>query len=258
MPSDLPPRVSIMGIPVDPWTMEQTVERACRYVESGSFAHFIGVNADKFLQMRDDPAMEDVVRRCEVVNADGSSICIAARKFGIALPERVAGIDLMLRLCAVARDRGYRVFLLGARDDVVRQTETSLERRYPGIQVVGARDGYFGREHYAAVADEVAAEAPDLVFVGITSPKKEEVIEFCRERGLHGVFVGVGGSFDVVSGNLARAPRWMQSLGLEWLFRMLQEPGRLFKRYAGGNWRFMRLVHRELKAARRQTAGGRR
>lgn len=245
--STFPERVTVMGAPVDPWTMEQTVVRTKELVDSGAFAHLIGVNADKLLQMRDDPEMDAIVRRCEIVNADGASMVMAARRLGAPVPERVAGIDLMGELCALAAREGYRVFLLGAKREVVERTCDVLQGEHPGLDIVGVRDGYFGEEEFDAVAEEVRTSGAQITFVGITSPKKERLIERFRELGLKGAYVGVGGSFDVVSGSIPRAPMWMQRAHLEWLFRMMQEPGRLAKRYIVGNARFMALLRKEEK-----------
>lgn len=247
-----PARVRVLGCPVDPYTMAQTVSRTAELVEGGSFAHLIGVNADKVLQMRDDPAMAEIVEGCEIVNADGASMLMAAERLGTEVPERVSGIDLMGELCALAAERGWGVYLLGARSDVVEEAAGRLREAHAGLRVIGARDGYFGSDEYADVAEEIRAASPRITFVGITSPKKEEVIEFFRRAGLKGAFVGVGGSFDVVSGRIPRAPLWMQRARLEWLFRMMQEPGRLLRRYAVGNVRFMRLLRQEARAVRRE------
>lgn len=245
--SSLPERVTVMGVPVDPWTMAQTVERTKELIDSGAFAHLIGVNADKLLQMHDDPEMDVIVRRCEVVNADGASMVMAAQRLGTPVPERVAGIDLMGELCALAAREGYRVFLLGAKREVVERTRDALIGEHPDLEIAGIRDGYFGEEEFDAVAEEVRASGAQVTFVGITSPKKERLIERFRELGLRGAYVGVGGSFDVVSGAIPRAPMWMQRAHLEWLFRMMQEPGRLAKRYIVGNARFMTLLRKEEK-----------
>lgn len=213
----LPKRVEVLGAPVDPWTMKQTVEATDALIKEGGFAHLIGVNADKLLQMRDDPEMDACVRRCEIVNADGASMVMAAKKLGVNLPGRVAGIDLMWELCGLAEREGHRVYLLGAKAEVVAEVEQA---------------------------------EPDIVFVGITSPKKERLIERFRELGAKGAFVGVGGSFDVVSGNIPRAPMWMQRANLEWLFRMVQEPKRLVRRYVVGNTRFYMLLRKEAKRSK--------
>lgn len=245
--SSLPKRVTVMGAPVDPWTMAQTVERTKELIDSGAFAHLIGVNADKLLQMRDDSEMDAIVRRCEVVNADGASMVMAAQRLGEPVPERVAGIDLMGELCSLAEREGYRVFLLGAKREVVERTRDVLIGERPRIEIAGIRDGYFGEEEFDAVAEDVRESGAQITFVGITSPKKERLIERFRDLGLKGAYVGVGGSFDVVSGAIPRAPMWMQRAHLEWLFRMMQEPGRLTKRYVVGNARFMALLRKEEK-----------
>lgn len=246
----LPKRVEVMGAPVDPWTMGQTVAATDALIKDGCFAHLIGVNADKLLQMRDDAEMDACVRRCEVVNADGASMVVAANKLGVSLPGRVAGIDLMWELCALAEREGHRVYLLGAKAEVVEKTAAVLAGKYPGMTICGYRDGYFGDEEFDAVVAQVEETKPDIVFVGITSPKKERLIERFRELGAKGAFVGVGGSFDVVSGNIPRAPMWMQRANLEWLFRMVQEPKRLVKRYVVGNTRFYLLLRKEVKRSK--------
>lgn len=247
---NLPVRVSVMGCPVDPWTMEQTVEVTDVLIKGGHFAHLMGVNADKMLQMRDDPEMDACVRRCEIVNADGASMVMAARKLGVNLPERVAGIDLMWELCTLAEREGHRVYLLGAKAEVVAKTAEVLAERYPNMTIAGYRDGYFKDDEFDDVVAEVEQTRPEIVFVGITSPKKERLIERFRELGAKGAFVGVGGSFDVVSGNIPRAPMWMQRANLEWFFRMMQEPRRLVRRYVVGNTRFYLLLRKELKRDR--------
>lgn len=244
---NLPSRIDLMGVPVDPWTMRQTVERAKEIVDSLSFGHLIGVNADKLLQMRDDPWMEACVRRCEIVNADGASMVMAARKLKKPVPERVAGIDLMQELCVLAELESYRVYLLGAKRDVVERTREVLLEKHPNLVIVGAHDGYFGEGDFDTVAEEVRTSGAQIVFVGITSPKKEHLIERFRELGLLGIYVGVGGSFDVVSGSIPRAPKWMQRAHMEWLFRLMQEPRRLAKRYVVGNARFLALLRKEEK-----------
>lgn len=244
---DLPDRVSVLGAPVDPWTMAQTVEATDAFINEGLFAHLIGVNADKLLLMRDDPEMDACMRRCEVVYADGASMVMAANKLGVPLPSRVAGIDLMQELCKMAAERGRTVYLLGAKAEVVAKTAEVLVQLYPGLNIVGYRDGYFRDGEFDAVVSQVKDVRPDIVFVGITSPKKERLIERFRQLGAMGAFVGVGGSFDVISGNIPRAPLWMQRANLEWLFRMMQEPGRLVKRYVVGNARFWLLLRKEMR-----------
>lgn len=250
--TNLPSRIEVLGAPIDPWTMDQTVEATDCAISEGLFVHLIGVNADKLLQMRDDSWMDACVRRCEIVNADGASMVMAAERLGVNVPERVAGVDLMCELCTLAERRGYPVYLLGAKAEVVAKAVEKLKLDFPSLVIAGYRDGYFEEKEFDAVIAETMASAPAIVFVGITSPKKERLIERFRELGAKGAFVGVGGTFDVVSGCIPRAPRWMQRANLEWLFRMAQEPRRLMKRYLVGNVRFFRILHEAERVQRRQ------
>ena len=250
--SSFPRRVKIMDVSIDPFTMAETVAKTEGFICGKKFAHLIGVNADKILQIKEDPAIKTIVERCEIVNADGASMLIAANKLNIELPERVAGIDLMLELCSVAADKGYSVYLLGAKWEVVKETAKVLKERYPGINICGVHDGYFSENQDAEIIEEVKSSSPQIVFVGITSPRKELLIEKFRNHGVTAVFVGVGGSFDVISGNIPRAPKWMQEVKLEWLFRLLQEPKRLLKRYFVGNIKFLLLLNRAKREAKNQ------
>lgn len=249
-----PPRVNLFGIDIDPFTMDQTVMKTQELIESESFAHLIGVNADKVLQILDSDEMREIVRRCEIVNADGASMVLASKRLGVQIPERVAGIDLMYRLCELCEKNGYGIYLLGAKEEVVEKTRDALLRDYPALRVCGIHDGYFSEEQCGEIADLLLAAKPQVIFVGITSPKKERIIEYFRGIGAKGAFVGVGGSFDVVSGDIPRAPVWMQDTNLEWLFRMFQEPRRLAKRYLVGNVRFMRLVESERKRIKKEAS----
>lgn len=247
-----PQRIKIMGVSVDPFTMAETVAKTEEYICDKKFAHLIGVNADKILQIKEDPAIKEIVKHCEIVNADGASMLIAANKLNIKLPERVAGIDLMLKLCSIAAAKGYSVYLLGAKQAVVEKTAEVLKEKFAGINICGIHDGYFSEDEDKEIIKEVKSSSPQIVFVGITSPRKELLIEKFRDYGAAAVFVGVGGSFDVISGNIPRAPKWMQEIKLEWLFRLLQEPKRLLKRYFVGNIKFLLLLNRAKREAKNQ------
>ena len=228
--------------------MAQTVAKTKELIGSDSFAHLIGVNADKVLQMRDDPEMDAIVRRCEIVNADGASMVMAARRLGVSVPERVRGIDLMGELCALAENEGYRVFLLGAKREIVERTRDVLLGNYPELPIAGVRDGYFGEDEFDDVADRGSRERRADNLRGNHLAQEGAPDRALPRARLKGAYVGVGGSFDVVSGAIPRAPIWMQRAHLEWLFRMMQEPGRLAKRYVVGNARFMALLCKEEKA----------
>jgi N-acetylglucosaminyldiphosphoundecaprenol N-acetyl-beta-D-mannosaminyltransferase len=194
--------------------------------------------------MADDPELREIVAKCEIVNADGQAVVWASRLLGDPLPSRVAGIDLMGELLGLAAARGYRVYILGARQEVLERAVERIRERHPHLNVAGFRDGYFTPEQDAEVAAAIAACRPDLLFVAMPSPRKELFLGlYGAQTGAH-LLMGVGGSIDVIAGATRRAPRLMQIVGLEWLFRLLQEPRRMFGRYARTNGRFMWLVAR--------------
>lgn len=251
--TDDTPRVELFGVTVDALDMAASVDRAAALVDSGRPVHHVCINAAKVVRMNDEPALRQIVEDAEMVHVDGAPVVWAARLLGASLPERVAGIDFMEALLARAAERGWRVFFLGATDEVVRRTVAIERQRHPGLQVAGYRNGYWTADEEPAVVAEVAATAPDLLLLALPTPRKEYFAS-ARLHELGAKFVmGVGGSFDVVAGITTRAPVWMQRVGLEWFFRFLQEPRRMWKRYLVGNSRFLAHVGR---AAIRRAATG--
>lgn len=239
------PRVTILGTDIDVLTSAETVELVEQYVLQKEPLHLVGVNADKLNEMKNNPELRRIVNNCGVINADGASVVLASRYLKKELPERVAGIDLMQSLVSLSETRGYRVYLLGAKQEVVDKTASVLQEKYPELKIVGVHNGYFSREDWPQISAELKEATPDFVFVGITSPLKEYLVEYLQKDGNRCVFMGVGGSFDVISGNIPRAPLWIQKINMEWFFRMVQEPKRLFKRYLVGNWKFIFAVWKE-------------
>jgi N-acetylglucosaminyldiphosphoundecaprenol N-acetyl-beta-D-mannosaminyltransferase len=215
------------------------------YVKSKEPLHLVGVNADKLNEMAVNEHLSRIVNNCGIINADGASVLLASRFLKKNLPERVAGIDLMNSLVALCEERGYTVFLLGAKQEVVEATAQVLADCHPKLKIAGIRNGYFTKEEWPAVSEELKNAASDFVFVGITSPLKEYLVEYLQEQGHRCVFMGVGGSFDVISGKTKRAPVWIQSIHMEWFYRMIQEPKRLAKRYIVGNWKFIAAILKE-------------
>lgn len=245
------PRHSFLGLPLDALDMEGTVARIADHVEAGRPGAHLGLNAANLVAARDDAAYHADLEAADIVTADGQSVVWGARLFGIGVPERVTGIDLMERLLRTARDRDWGVYLLGAKPETVARLADRLSA--DGVRVAGARDGYFGADEGPSVAEAVRDSGAALLFVGTPSPQKERfIIGLARPAGVP-FSIGVGGSFDVLAGDLRRAPRALQRSGLEWLFRLLQEPGRLFGRYAVTNTRYLLLL---VSAARRRRPKG--
>jgi N-acetylglucosaminyldiphosphoundecaprenol N-acetyl-beta-D-mannosaminyltransferase len=245
-----PDRANVLGCSIDRLDMDATLERVDQLIAARGFAQHVAINAAKVVAMRGDDTLGEIIRRCELVSADGQSVVWASRLLGDPLPARVPGIDLMARLLERAEERGYRVFILGAKPDVLTRACDEILRRHPRLRLVGARDGYFDDD--AAVAEEVRAARPDILFVAISSPKKEYWLgRYGRQIDVPFV-MGVGGSVDVIAGVTRRAPEAWQQLGLEWLYRLVQEPRRMWRRYLVTNVRFAGLLLAALIALARR------
>jgi len=234
--------------------MDGTLARCEELIAAGRPAQHVAINAAKLVAMQRDADLREIVAGCDLVSADGQAVVWASRLLGDPLPARVAGIDLMHELLGLSERKGYRVFVLGAKNDVLEQAVANAREMYPGLQLAGARDGYFDDDEAATVAEEIRAAAPDILFVAMPSPKKEYWL--ARYGKLIGVpfVMGVGGAVDVLAGQTRRAPRWLQRAGLEWLYRLLQEPRRMVGRYLIGNMRFCMLVLRHLVLGRPRQA----
>lgn len=229
--------IEFMGCRMHPWTMRETVEEIGRRIRAGQLTQHVVVNVAKLVNMREDDALRASVESCDIVNIDGMGVVWGARFIGHAVSERVAGVDLFHELLAMSAREGFSVFLLGATREVVSETARRVAVQYPGLRLAGFHHGYFWEDE-ASVVEKVRASGAELLFVAITSPKKENFIARWRDRLGVKFVMGVGGTFDVVAGKVKRAPYWMQRAGLEWLYRVIQEPGRMWKRYLVTNSKF--------------------
>jgi N-acetylglucosaminyldiphosphoundecaprenol N-acetyl-beta-D-mannosaminyltransferase len=236
-------RIELMGCPMDVISMKETVAMIRHAVVERRFTQHVVVNVAKLVHMRSDPELDASVRACDIINIDGMGVVIGARFLGVDVSERVAGVDLFHALLEMSAQEGFSVFLLGAKNEVVSATATRVQALYPGLKLAGYHNGYFW-DNEASLVERIRASGAQLLFVAITSPKKENFIN--RWRGQLGVsfVMGVGGTFDVVAGRVKRAPIWMQRYGLEWLYRVIQEPRRMWKRYLVTNSRFAVLLVR--------------
>ncbi len=239
-------RVKFMETYVDNLTMDETIEYVDVFIREKRPLHLVGINADKINEIQKDVRLKNIINESGIINADGVSVIWASGLLGKPLKERVAGIDLMYELLAHAEKKGYIVYLLGAKQHIVEKTYQNIKKLHPDLQIAGYRNGYFKKDEWHLIADELRQSKADIIFIGISSPLKEYLVEYLqKEEDLNAVLMGVGGSFDVISGEIARAPKWMRNIGLEWFFRFLQEPKRLGKRYFVGNIEFIKNVVRE-------------
>ncbi len=252
--SDPQPRLNVVGHWLDALTMDETVDRCIGWCHAGGGVHIVmPINAAIVVAMRSDPALRAAADAADLTVADGTAILWAARLAGLRLPERVTGIDLMQRLVERAAAADLSVFFLGARRPVVERLVETYRTHYPKLRVAGFQDGYFGEDEHVLLIERIRASGADLLFIGMPTPFKETWAEQHRDRLGVPVILGVGGSFDVVAGFIPRAPRILQRAGLEWLWRLLHEPRRLWKRYLIGNAAFVGIAI--AAAARRRWTG---
>lgn len=239
-------RQKLFGFELDALTMDETVQQCLDAVREERQLEIGVVNAAKLVNMRRDPRLAAAVTGCDLVLADGQSVVWAGRLLRTPLPERVAGIDLFLRLLAAAEPAGLSVYFLGARQEVLDEMLRRIALRFPDLRVAGSRNGYFHDSEQEEIADAVLKSGAHLLFLGMTSPKKEIFTAAYGKRTGVRVVHGVGGSFDILAGITRRAPESWQRLGVEWLYRVLQEPRRLGRRYFTTNAAFVLMTFREL------------
>ncbi|WP_089608894.1 WecB/TagA/CpsF family glycosyltransferase [Dehalobacterium formicoaceticum] len=242
--SDKNRRYQIFNTYVDVYSFDETVHKIERIISERNPTQHVVINASKVNLMQKDRQLTEIVNSCPLINADGASIVWAAKKLDIPLKERVTGIDLFLKLVEISNDKGYRIFLFGAKEEVVAKVKRTFEEKYSNLKIAGIRNGYFNEAEEPEIVNMIAQSNSDILFVAFSSPKKE----FWINKYLHQLKVpfvmGVGGSFDIVAGMTSRAPVWMQKKGLEWLYRFFQEPRRMWKRYIIGNAKYIILVYK--------------
>lgn len=225
-------RRELLGLAFDPATMAEAVALCLEWCRAPRAPHtVITANASILCLMRRDPELAAACRAGDLILADGMSVVWTSKLAGLGFPERVAGVEMMERLLERASEERLRVFFLGAKREVLDALVARCARDYPGLTVAGHRDGYFEPAHHDAVAAEVRASGAHFLFVGMPSPFKETWCERHRATLDVPVVMGVGGAFDVMAGHVRRAPRILQVLGLEWSWRLLMEPRKMWKRY---------------------------
>ncbi|TWT44052.1 putative N-acetylmannosaminyltransferase [Phycisphaerae bacterium RAS1] len=238
------------GVRIDAVDMRGALEHIERLVSAGRSAYVVTPNVDHIIRAQTDPHYAQIVRGADLVLADGQPLVWASKLRGTPLPGRVAGSDLFPLLCQRAAARGWRVFFMGGAPGAADSAKDVLTKRHPGLDVCGTYCPPMGFEQDARelrkAIEAVRAAGAQIVLVGLGSPKQERwIVEHQAEYG-PAVSIGIGVSFSFVAGDVRRAPRWMQRCGLEWLHRLLQEPGRLWKRYLVNGWRFLPILLRDL------------
>lgn len=219
-------RVSIFNIPIDRLSGDQTAKKLERFIQSEKTGRIVlTIDTPSLMRARSNPEIKQIYQGADLVTPDGMGIVWACRFLGQPLPERVTGIDMIYKLCSIAASKEYSLFLLGSREGVARKAKIRLEKEFPGLNIVGTHPGYFNRND--KVIEKIKNAKPDILLVGMGFPNQERWMEENIDKIGVSFAMGVGGSFDVISGQLPRAPQMVQDLGLEWFYRLLREPRRL-------------------------------
>ena len=248
-------RVSVAGAQIDNLTQDEALSLIDVWIRQPASRYMVVVNAAKLVEANRNEELRRAILNADLVTADGMSVVWASRLLGRPLKQRVTGIDLFERLVANAAARGTSVYFLGAHDESVKGVVERFAREYPGLKVAGYRNGYFTTAETDSVAEEIRHSGADLLFAAMGSPRQDIWIpSHIAATGVR-FALGVGGSFDHLSGLSRRAPMWMQRAGLEWLFRLLMEPRRLWRRYLVGNSMFIWLVAKQLMGRDGQKSG---
>jgi len=223
-------RIDILGLPVDDVDMDTAIERIAGFIQSDTMHQVVTADASMVVTASMDAEFLKVAKAAAMVTSDGAGILWASRKLGLGIRNKCSGVDLAERLVAESVKRGWRIFFFGAAPGVAALAATEMQKRYPGCNVIGTRDGFFDVSAAAAVATEIAVSKPDIVLVALGIPKQEKWIATHGNLTGAKVCIGVGGTLDVFSGTVQRAPVWMQKRGLEWFYRLTSDPRQLRNR----------------------------
>ena len=222
-------RIHILGVPVDRISMDSAMEMLHEFISEKTPHFVITADASGIVQAQTDSEFRSLFDRADLITPDSAGVLWAAKRQGVPLEGRVSGVELVERICAESANRGYRIFFLGAAPGIAEKAADKMRLKYPGCNIVGTRDGYFPADRDAEIAEEIAATDPDFLFVAMGIPRQEKFILATQNIIRARVAMGVGGTFDVFSGAVKRAPILFQKMKLEWLWRVLLNPKKIDK-----------------------------
>lgn len=219
--------VTILGVPIARLNMEEVLDWVEKRIDRDKPSHLVTANAEIIFRAYQEPELAEVLKKADLITADGSGVVWASKKLKHPVPQRVTGIDLVQRLFVLAEKKGWGIYFLGAKPEVVEKAVLNTLSKHSGLKVCGYMHGYFSQEETRQVVTNILKCKPDILLVALGAPKQEYFIRAQLEELAVPVAIGVGGSFDILAGTAQRAPHWMQELGLEWLYRLVKEPRRL-------------------------------
>ena len=235
-------RTKFLNYNIDNLTFNETINRIIDIINSGKTNQHVVLNAAKITLMERNKKLAKIINSCDLISADGISIVWASKFLGNKIKERVTGIDLFSKLLEIADQKMYRVFLFGAEEDIVKEAVKKIKQKYNGLIIAGYGNGFFKEEEEIEIINKINKSESHIIFVGISTPKKEYFLNKYKNELEVPFCMGVGGSFDITAGKYKRAPKWMQKNGIEWIYRLFQEPRRMWKRYSIDNFKFIYTV----------------
>lgn len=235
-----------MAINVNNLTLTETADAIAHFIEEKRKAYVVEVNTDVMIKIEEDAYLRQITNEADLVLVDGQPLVWVAKMYKQPVKEKVSGSDLSLELCRRAAEKGHTLFILGGKDGIAEQAKQRLETQYPGLQVVGTCAPPFGFEkdekELARIREMISAVRPDIVLACLGCPKQEKwIYENYRDIDA-GVFLCAGATVDFLAGNVRRAPAWISRIGMEWFYRFLKEPKRLFKRYFVDDMKIIGLI----------------
>lgn len=241
-------RMKFMNTEVDSLNMPEVLDRIDKLIQIKKNSYVVTPNVDHIVQLEKDSELQKVYKNADLILADGKPLIWISNYYKTPIKEKVSGSDLFPLLCEMAGKKGYKMFFLGAAEGVAARAATNLKKRYSNLEVAGVYSPPFGfeenEEEVEKILQMIIKSNVDILIVGLGAPKQEKFIFKYHDRLNVPISLGLGASLDFEAGNIKRAPKWMQKSGLEWLFRITQDPRRMFKRYIIDDIKIIRLVRK--------------
>lgn len=239
-------RIKFMNTEIDNLTMEETLVEIDRIIQQDKNAYVVTPNVDHIVQLEKDQELKEVYKDADLILADGKPLIWISKLYKNPIKQKVSGSDLFPLLCEMAAEKNYKMFFLGAAEGVAKKAAQNLKKRYKNLEVVGTYSPPMGFEKDEAeiqkIEEMIKESKPHILIVGLGCPKQEKFIFHYRDRLSVPISLGLGASLDFEAGNVKRAPGWMANHGLEWLFRITQDPKRMFKRYVINDTKIISLI----------------
>lgn len=234
---------NILGVDVSPLSYEDLKKNIEKDIENNKKSFIVAINPEKILKARKDEKLKKLLNNATYEIPDGIGVIYASKLKKGNIKTRITGIDSMEMLCKLSEEKKYKIFMYGAKEETIKKAKENLEIKFPNIQIVGTINGY--EKDNDKIISSINKSKADIVFVALGSPKQEYWITENMDKVSAKIFQGVGGSFDVFSGNIKRAPKWMQKIGLEWLYRLIKEPKRIFRQIKLVKFLWLALIEKD-------------